>query len=83
MTNATIFLALILGSGVATVGWLSAFILTRDGRWSEEAAQVIFLDRLKLVLIAVLAVITIGLAITVNNVSKDIHDLKVDCPSCK
>lgn len=76
MTNLTIFLAIAMGAAVAFFAWLAAFFLTRDGRWTDSAKQLLALERMKFVLVAVLALITIGLAIVVSNVSDDIHNLK-------
>lgn len=82
MTNLTLGLIAFTGSAVAVIAWTTALWLLGDTHRpqatnviEEQVDRLIQLARLKLILISVIAVVTIGLAFVINNVNHDVHQL--------
>ena len=79
MTTAALIIASFVGAAIAVTAWLTAIRLHRWWPTEQEIPDPInrlaALERFKLVLLAALAVIIIGLSLVVNDISNKLLDV--------
>lgn len=76
MSDVVLFAGVVLGAAVGVFAWLAAWRFPVFGGDDDgELEQLERLTRLKLVLVAVLGMVVVGLVYVVNEVSRDVHSL--------